>query len=339
MRKLSLTVVFVFLVACLSFPQRSLGDSRLNVEVSSLKDIRVCSPNYLIEVPIVNIGDDRLIINRVRPACLGCIEAGLTDTRLGPGESALLLLRGKVHKEGSFEVLLFIDSNDLHQPVQQVKLQLEYSKEYYAELYWQGTEHKHVYPFASAIELEPCSVAKAKRLIVRLGPLKNQRVNKARLKSDFFRVSDISYGSSVTTLTFESQVAEPGVYYDYLRLVVNERDLITIAVQVIAIGPFHLSEHSVSFSYVSEGSIVEKNVEVLFDTPSDVWQRFLLEPPVGQERAFSIEEVLVSEAKAKLRMKIDTKFLGGKGLKMIPLYLLGNEEDERLFFNVYGYVY
>jgi hypothetical protein len=317
----------------------ALAAPAVRLDVSGLSKMRVCSYNYLLRIPVENVGNEPLVIEKVRAACSSCSNVSIGKDVLQPREKTELLLRGKQKDPGSFTAHAFLVTNDPANPERDVKLELTYSRDYAVEFGWEGSTARVRYPFQSGLTLEPCPASRAGKLRAKVTALTDNPIHKVECVSEHFgRVSASSDGMSVD-LELPSTLSTPGVYYDYLCFTINDTDLVTVPVQPIIEGPFHVAEHMISFSYVPEGTVVEKEIQIAFDSEKDVWGRFEIRPPEGMERALTVKEVNRDGPRAAVILAIDTGLLGEKGIKTIPVTLVGEKPEERAFLTVYGSVY
>ena len=95
----------------------------------------------------------------------------------------------------------------------------------------------------------------------------------------------------------------------------------------------------VSFSRVPEGDTVRRDLEVQFADKSAVWRKVELKLPKGKEGAVTVTDTKVSGKKLTVSVSVDSRLLGGKGSKYLPLVLQNQSGDQRVFFSMYGYVY
>ncbi len=329
----------VLLIALQVAPVRASTGPRLIVRHDAADSQRVCSPHFSVRVTLVNGGDEPLLITRVRRSCPSCFVSRISQDRIEPGESAEFSMSGRRPREGAFEISAYIESNDEESPITQVRLDLEYRRAYAVDLSWEGREPTVHYPYESSLRLEQPPLGRPATLTAVVTSLTDQTIKDVAVLSDHFKATQVSSHGGTAEVTLASDLEGPGVYHDTLSLRINGTDMVTVPLRVVIYADYRVVEPMVCFSYVAEGSVVEATVRMEFAPGAAVWREFKVEAPEGMDRAVVVEDIAREGSRVDIKLRVDTKFLGGKGLRWVPLCVRGREDDEVAFVSLYGHVY
>jgi len=300
---------------------------------------RICSPHFAAYQVISNVGTEPLIIHSVRPDCSGCWDVHLQSRSIAPGESSELVVRGKRAREGEFGVAVFLETNDSIEPIKKVQMEFDYSRDYAVDIWWRGSDQRICYPYESALGLEAISLGRAATLGLRLHSLRGYVVKRVAVDAEYFELESFTRTSLGAEVRLQNKLRTPGIYHDCLHLKINDNALMTIPVQIVMYNNFGVVDPCVSFSYAWEGAVVIREVELVFDDPEAMWKTFDLQVPKDVDRAFCLTNCEIDGDKVKLRVRIDTKFLGGKGLKTVAACVVGGSDAQKAHVSFYGWVY
>ncbi len=306
-----------------------------------LDGVRVCSPHFLLSLPVTNTGPRQVTVNRVRTNCSACVSSVLVaGSVIPPGETTELILRGKRKHEHRDElaVTVFVETDSPTSPVQQFDLSIVFAGGYAAEIGWQGDDRRFTYPYETGWNLQPMSVSRGRRLVLELTALEDRVVRTITVDSELLELEQVDVRPDGGSLILRNTAAEPGVYFDYLRLIVNETDLISIPLQVVLYQSVRVLTPSVAFAHAAEGTVLYRDVQIEFDGEGDVWDAFFVEGSEGMGRALSVDGVEKDGPLATIRVRVDTKVMGGRGLKLIAAKLT-DKADRQVSLSFCGYVY
>jgi len=330
----------IFALSVVTAGESASAAPRMRIDGGKIAGMRICSPRYLLAIPVANIGDSPLVIRTLRGTCPGCSKTAITRDEIPPGQSADIRVLGSQKKKGKFTVGLFIASNDPGQPEKKLDLQLEYDPLYSVHVYWEGSANRVLCPLDDPYRLEPRSVRRSRKLVLDIAALVPAiKIDHVSVESEHFQEGSCRMTDGDAIVELVNTLDKPGIYHDWLQVTLNRTDLVLVPLQIVLLDSFRILDDSISFSYVREGEVVFRQVRILFDNPDLVWKQYHIEPPKGMEKAFAIANVeKAASGEVLIDLKIDTRFLGGPGMKRIPLSIVGGTK-KRVHFVVYGQVY
>jgi len=313
----------------------------VQVDTSSLEDLRLCSPYYFFSLPVKNLTRSPVEVRRVRLGCPSCRHHARVDRHcLTPDESGHLEVWGKKRGAGPLSVTAFLETDHPSFPVHKVDIRLECGDAYAVELGWQADEERITYPYQSGYRLKPMPLSEEAPLVVKVTPIGDTKVHCISTRSKIWCEAnvEIAEGSRELEFVLSPFRVEPGVHYDHLRIIVNETDLVVVPIQIVRYEGFRILNPFVCFGHAQEGSVPVREIHLTFPHGSQIPQDFSLELSPDVARAFEVVAIQPRGTSVSVSVKIDTKFLGGPGLKTIPITIL-SADGHRGFLTLYGRVY
>lgn len=320
----------------------AVAGPRLEVDLSDATSLRLCSKNYRETIRLRNIGDAELIISDIRPLCNSCLRAYLPIKEVQPGKEVEMFLTAKISHGERLPVEFYISSNDQLEPLKKVSYSLPYSPSYTCDISWVDDPDgkRRRYPFDFVLLESPVKPGFG---VLQMTLMNTSRSNHSKevgvtFSSTLFGQMGEAIGHDDTLVVLaDARIKKPGVYHDYLRFVVDGRDLVVIPIQIVWHDSARPKSVELSFGRLAKGRSTHCVVEIVAPENRMKWQNVSLQIPEMYERAVSVNGIETGETNVNISLSIDGRFLGERGPKLIPVTMTNGEQVVRCW--VYGLLY
>jgi hypothetical protein len=263
----------------------------------------------------------------------------LRNDEIQAGGTEELLLKG-LAKEGSpLEIHAFIESNIPAEPAVELRLRMEYAPAYFCT-FLRGADQCEVdYPREKVIALTASVGTAAVPVILKLRNTEGKEVQSLTVESSLFKAEKAELDAQSGCVELSLRERKAGVYYDYLRVVVNGADLLCIPVQLTVFADLVPSRAEDSVGEFQLGATVRHVMRFTWAGADEVAADDVKVAPVGRLTGlrFQVTSVCYVGEELAIGISMDSDELKKPGFVYQPLEVKAGGQSA--LCAVYGYAH